>query len=161
MPLVAVGVALDGGQKDAQRHLVAVGAVQRVASVLGPARLAVIAAQHCAAAVRVRRSGRLLSHTLQPKKGRVQFETDLIICIYSEYIQILICLCFNLIRFSPVLATYQARRVLLCRLLYFFFLPHSLRASRRGDAPSATLVAVTMGSPKGTWALYLDLHMYL
>ena len=47
MSPVAVGMALDGGQQDAKCLLVAVGPVQGVGAVLGPARLPVVAAQHC------------------------------------------------------------------------------------------------------------------
>ncbi len=47
MALVAVGMGLNAGEHDAQRLLVAVRLVQRVAPVLAPARLPVVAAQHC------------------------------------------------------------------------------------------------------------------
>lgn len=45
--LVAVGMGLDACEHNAQRLLVAVRLVQRVAPILGPARLPIIAAQNC------------------------------------------------------------------------------------------------------------------
>lgn len=45
--LVAVGVCLDAGEHDAQRLLMAEGLVEWVAPILGPARLPVVATQHC------------------------------------------------------------------------------------------------------------------
>lgn len=47
--LMAGCMGLQTGQQNAQRHFVAVRFVQRVASVLGPTRLAIVAAQNCIA----------------------------------------------------------------------------------------------------------------
>lgn len=44
---VAVSMTLQGSKQDAQRHLMAVGPMQRVAAVLGPAGLPIVPAQHC------------------------------------------------------------------------------------------------------------------
>ena len=45
--LVPVGVGLQAGQQDAQRHLMAVGPMQWIAAVLGPAGLPIVPAQYC------------------------------------------------------------------------------------------------------------------
>ncbi len=44
---MSVGVGFKAGQQDAQRHLMAVGPMQRVAAILGPAGLSIVPAQHC------------------------------------------------------------------------------------------------------------------
>lgn len=47
--LMPVSVSFQACQQDAQRHLMAIGAVQRIGPILGPAGLSIVSAQHCRA----------------------------------------------------------------------------------------------------------------
>jgi len=46
---MSISVSFQACQQDAQRHLMAVGAVQRIGPILGPAGLSIVPAQHCRA----------------------------------------------------------------------------------------------------------------